>query len=48
MEELNNLHGEQLGAKTEEQFLSEMKTLAIVAQNYLVNIVRLGNSLIVT
>ena len=40
MEELNNLHGEQLDAKTEEQLLAEMKTLAIVAQNHLVNIVR--------
>ena len=40
MEELNNLHGEQLDAKTEVQLLAEMKTLAIVAQNHLVNIVR--------
>ena len=40
IEELNNLHGDQLDAKTEEQILAEMKTLAIVAQNHLVNIVR--------
>ena len=40
MEELNNLHGDQLDAKTEEQLLAEMRTLAIVAQNHLVNIVR--------
>ena len=40
MEELNNLHGDQLDAKTEEQVLAEMRTLAIVAQNHLVNIVR--------
>ena len=41
MEELNNLHGDQLDTKTEEQLMAEMKTLAIVAQNHLVNIVRL-------
>ena len=40
MEELNNLHGDQLDTKTEEELLTEMKTLAIVAQNHLVNIVR--------
>ena len=40
MEELNNLHGDQLDTKTEEELLAEMKTLAIVAQNHLVNIVR--------
>ena len=40
MEELNNLHGDQLDNKTEEELLAEMKTLAIVAQNHLVNIVR--------
>ena len=40
IEELNNLHGDQLDTKSEEQLLSEMRTLAIVAQNHLVNIVR--------
>ena len=38
--QLNNLHGDQLDFKTEEQLLAEMRTLAIVAQNHLVNIVR--------
>ena len=40
MEELNKLHVDQLDAKTEEELLGEMRTSAIVAQNHLVNIVR--------
>ena len=40
-EELGNLYGEQLDTKTEEQLLGDMRRLAVVAQNNLVNIVRL-------
>ena len=40
-EELGNLFGEQLDNKSEEEILAEMRRLAVVAQNNLVNIVRL-------
>ena len=40
--QLNNLHGDQLDFKTEEQLLAEMRTLAIMAQNHPVNIVRIS------
>ena len=40
-EDLGNLFGDQLEVKDETQLLEEMKRLAVVSQNHLVNIVRL-------
>ena len=40
-EDMENLYGEQLDTKTESELLSKMHQLAVVAQNHLVNIVRL-------
>ena len=40
-EDLGNLFGDQLDVKTEEQLLMEMRRLAVLSQNHLVNIVRL-------
>ena len=39
-EELGNLFGNQLDTKTEEHLLSEMRRLAVIAQNNFLNIVR--------
>ena len=40
-EDMENLYGEQLDKKTESELLSKMHQLAVVAQNHLVNVVRL-------
>ena len=40
-EDMENLYGEQLDTKTESELLSRMHQLAVVAQNHLVNVVRL-------
>ena len=40
-EDMENLYGEQLDRKTESELLSKMHQLAVVAQNHLVNVVRL-------
>ena len=40
-EDLENLYGSELDNKTEEQLLAMMRQLAVVAQNHLVNIMRL-------
>ena len=40
MREQNSPNGDQLVIKTEEQLFAEMRTLAVLAQNLLDNIVR--------
>ena len=40
-DELDNFHGEKLDEKNEKDLISEMRKLAVVAQNNLVNIMRL-------
>jgi len=40
-EDMENLYGEQLDTKTESELLAKMHQLAVVAQNHLVNVVRL-------
>ena len=40
-DELDNFYGAQLDQKNEANPMSEMRKLAVVAQNYLVNIIRL-------
>ena len=40
-EDLENLYGSELDNKTEEQLLTMMRQLAVVAQNHLVNMMRL-------
>ena len=42
-DELDNFHGAQLDQKNEADLMSEMRKLAVVAQNNLVNIMRLSS-----
>ena len=44
-EDMENLYGEQLDTKTEQELIAKMHQLAVVAQNHLVNIVRLRSML---
>merc|ERR1719233_2472640 len=43
-DELDNFHGAQLDEKNEADLMAEMRKLAVVAQNNLVNIMRLRSS----
>ena len=40
-EDLHNLHGSALDSKTEDELIRELRKLAVVAQNNMVNVVRL-------
>ena len=40
-EDLQNLYGSALDAKTETELLKEMRDLAVIAENNMVNVVRL-------